>query len=105
MILLPLWAPFNIYEMSAWSRTIIVPLSLLWAYQPKTTLPPEQQVDELYATPEKTLPRKIGGVNHEGAPRGLVNWSTFFQRVDGAIKFCEWFGLKPFRSRSIKLCE
>jgi squalene-hopene/tetraprenyl-beta-curcumene cyclase len=31
MILLPKWAPFNIYEMSAWSRTIVVPLSLLWA--------------------------------------------------------------------------
>ena len=41
MILLPQWAPFNIYEMSAWSRTIIVPLSLLWACQPETKLPAE----------------------------------------------------------------
>ena len=47
MILLPKWAPFNIYEMSAWSRTIIVPLSLLWACQPATKLPAEQQIDEL----------------------------------------------------------
>lgn len=105
MILLPLWMPFNIYEMSAWSRTIIIPLSLLWAYQPKTTLPPEHHVDELYSTPEKTLPRKIGGVNQEGAQRGLMNWTTFFQRVDSAIKWCERLGFKPLRSRSIKLCE
>lgn len=105
MILLPLWAPFNIYEMSAWSRTIIVPLSLLWACQPKTVLPAEHQIDELYASPEKTLPRTIGGVNHECSTKGLINWSRFFQRVDQSIKLIEWLGIKPFRRRSIKLCE
>ncbi|WP_010588531.1 terpene cyclase/mutase family protein [Schlesneria paludicola] len=104
MILLPTWAPFNIYEMSAWSRTIIVPLSLLWACQPRTTLPSEHQIDELYAWPEKTLPRTIGGVNHEGS-HGWINWSKFFQRVDSAIKFGEWLGVKPLRKKSIKLCE
>jgi squalene-hopene/tetraprenyl-beta-curcumene cyclase len=105
MILLPLWAPFNIYEMSAWSRTIIIPLSLLWAYQPKTVLPPEHQIDELYARPEKTMPRTIGGVNHEGSNQGWINWTKFFQRVDATIKFGERLGLKPLRARSIKLCE
>ena len=104
MILLPLWAPFNIYEMSAWSRTIIVPLSLLWACQPLTKLPAEHHVDELYAWPEKTLPRTIGGVNHEGS-HGWINWSKFFQRVDRAIKFGERLGIKPLRQKSIKLCE
>lgn len=105
MILLPLWAPFNIYEMSAWSRTIIIPLSLLWACQPKTALAPEFQINELYATPEKTLPRTIGGVNHEGKVAGWINWSKFFQRVDGLLKLVERMGLKPLRQRSLKLCE
>ena len=105
MILLPLWAPFNIYEMSAWSRTIIVPLSLLWACQPCTMLPPEHQIDELYATPQKSLPRTIGGVNHEGPTRGWINWTRFFQRVDRLIKFGERLGIKPLRKRAIQLCE
>ncbi len=105
MILLPLWAPFNIYEMSAWSRTIIVPLSLLWACQPRTMLPPEHQIDELYATPQKSLPRTIGGVNHEGPTRGWINWTRFFQRVDRLIKFGERLGIKPLRKRAIQLCE
>ena len=105
MILLPLWAPFNIYEMSAWSRTIIVPLSLLWACQPKTTLPLEHQLTELYASPEKTLPKTIGGVNHEGSASGWINWTKFFQRVDRLIKFGERLGIKPLRRRSMKLCE
>lgn len=105
MILLPLWAPFNIYEMSAWSRTIIVPLSLLWACQPKTSLPAEHRVDELYATPQKSLPRRIGGVNQEGATKGWINWTKVFQRVDSMLKLIERLGLKPLRRRSIKLCE
>ena len=105
MILIPLWAPLNIYEMSAWSRTILVPLSLLWACQPKTQLPPEYHIDELYVTAQKSLPRTIGGVNHEGPARGWINWSKFFQRVDRVIKFIETLGVKPLRRRSIRLCE
>jgi len=104
MILLPKWAPFNIYEMSAWSRTIVVPLSLLWACQPKTVLPPEHQIDELYASPGKTMPRTIGGVNHEGH-QGWINWTRFFQRVDQGIKLAERIGLTPLRQRAIRLCE
>ncbi len=104
MILLPKWAPFNIYEMSSWSRTIIVPLSLLWACQPKTTLPAEHQIDELYANPARSLPRTIGGVNHEGS-LGWLNWTKFFQKVDSAIKLGERLGIKPLRKRAIRLCE
>jgi len=105
MILLPKWAPFNIYEMSAWSRTIVVPLSLLWACQPATKLPAEQQIDELYASPSRTMPREIGGVNHEGSSRGWINWTKLFQRMDRLIKFGERLGIKPLRKRAIKLCE
>ena len=34
MVLLPKWLPVNLYAVSAWSRTIIVPLSIVWAMQP-----------------------------------------------------------------------
>lgn len=39
IMMAPKWFPINIYEMSSWSRTIIVPLSLLWAFQPARELP------------------------------------------------------------------
>ena len=48
IMLVPKWAPFNIYEMSAWSRTIIVPLSILWAYKPVRKLPAELGIRELF---------------------------------------------------------
>ena len=37
MILVPNWFPINIYSMSAWSRTIIIPLSIMWAHKPTTS--------------------------------------------------------------------
>jgi squalene-hopene/tetraprenyl-beta-curcumene cyclase len=105
MILIPKWAPFNIYEMSAWSRTIIVPLSLLWAYQPQTKLPAGCQIDELYASTKKTMPSKIAGVNHDSSSPGWINWSQFFHRMDQVIKCGEKWGIKPLRNYAVKKCE
>ena len=34
LVLFPLWFPFNIYEMSSWSRAIVVPLSIISAHKP-----------------------------------------------------------------------
>ena len=44
MMLLPRWAYFNIYAMSSWTRTIVVPLSIFSAYKPVRRLPPEQGI-------------------------------------------------------------
>ena len=33
LVLLPDWFPFTIYKMSSWSRTIVVPLAIIWATQ------------------------------------------------------------------------
>ena len=105
MILLPDWSPFNIYEMSSWSRTIVIPLSLLWAFQPATTLPPEHQIDELYAGPERQFPRHIEGVNSEDDAGKLLTWTRFFRTVDQTIKLCERMGIMPLRQRALKHCE
>ncbi|WLD11924.1 terpene cyclase/mutase family protein [Planctellipticum variicoloris] len=105
MILLPDWAPFNIYEMSSWSRTIVIPLSLLWAFQPETRLPESHRIDELYASPDRQFPRHVEGVNHEADVGRLVSWTRFFRAVDSSIKFCERMGWKPLRKRALQQCE
>ncbi len=104
LMLIPRWSPFNIYEMSAWSRTIIVPLSLLWAFRPIYALPLEHGIGELYATPQKTLPRRCQGVNTEGR-RGWIDWAGVFHRVDQSVKLGEWLSLKPFRKHAVRLAE
>ena len=40
MMFLPNWAYFNIYAMSSWTRTIVVPLSMFYAHKPVREIPP-----------------------------------------------------------------
>ena len=47
-MLLPRWVYFNIYAMSSWTRTIVVPLSIFSAYKPVRRLPPNMGIAELF---------------------------------------------------------
>ncbi len=49
IVLLPRFFYFNIYEMSYWSRAIVIPLSILYARQPKREVPPEATIEEIFA--------------------------------------------------------
>src|SRR6185295_7986865 len=46
-LLLPCWFPINLYRVSAWSRTILVPLSIIWALQPVTRVDARLGISEL----------------------------------------------------------
>ena len=104
LVLLPNWCPFNIYEMSAWSRTIIVPLSLLWAHRPRRDLPAEGlHVRELFLRSPEELPVCMNKTDFvETAHKFGVNWQRFFSGVDRAYKFVERTGaLRPFRKAAV----
>ena len=61
-VLLPAWFPVNLYAVSSWSRTIIVPLSIVWALQPICRLSPEQGIRELFVRdPEHWPPLRCRG--------------------------------------------
>src|SRR5215468_7643344 len=47
IILLPAWAPINLYEMSSWTRGIVVPLSVMWASKPYCSVPEQLNIEEL----------------------------------------------------------
>src|SRR6201986_3409527 len=49
LMFFPSWFYFNIYEMSSWTRGIVIPLSIVWAKRPKMQLPENGRVDELFA--------------------------------------------------------
>ena len=48
IVLFPNWFYFNIYEISAWSRSILVPLAIIYAKKPYKKIPPEHSIDELF---------------------------------------------------------
>src|SRR5262249_27711644 len=51
MMLLPRWFYCNIYAMSSWTRTIVVPLSIFSAHQPVRQLPEQLGIRELFLEP------------------------------------------------------
>jgi len=94
MVLLPDWFPVNLNRVSAWSRTMIVPLSLMWAFKPVRHPPRRQGIAELFAdTPAPPAGRREGG------------WARFFRGVDRLLKACEATGLVPLRARAVQACR
>ncbi len=104
IILLPPWCPFNIYEMSAWSRTILIPLSLLWAFKPRHELPESQQFRELFRKSPEELPTTMppsAAVDALKRP-SWVNWHVVFDRVDRGLKLLDRWKMTPLRSEAIR---
>ena len=53
-ILLPRWAPFHIWRISYWSRTVLVPLAILTSLKPQAANPCGVGVAELFRIPPQT---------------------------------------------------
>src|SRR5258705_12987359 len=51
LVLLPTWFYFNIYEMSSWTRGIVIPMAILSTLRPDWHLPERARVDELFKDP------------------------------------------------------
>lgn len=106
LMLLPKWCPFNILEMSAWSRTIIVPLSLMWATQPVRDLNAELgergSIDELFLQRPNDLPVSMPA---RGATRRNQLWEKLFLSIDRVWKGIEWAKLLPLRSLAIRRAD
>ncbi len=94
MVLLPDWFPVNLRRVSAWSRTMIVPLSLMWAFKPVRHVPKQQGIAELFLA---DCPRDQAV--KEGA------WARFFRGVDRVMKGCEAVGFVPLRPRAVQACR
>jgi squalene-hopene/tetraprenyl-beta-curcumene cyclase len=80
MMFLPRWAYFNIYAMSSWTRTIVIPLSIFYAFKPVRELPQEHGIPELFLEPpEKSLwPHP--------PTRKFFTWTNFFLGLDYLVK-------------------
>jgi squalene-hopene/tetraprenyl-beta-curcumene cyclase len=91
MVFLPGGGPFTVYDMSSWSRTIFVPLSILYAHKPVVPTPPARGVSELFAP--APAPKPAG----DGA------WKRLFVGVDRALKTFERLpGAAALRRRAVQ---
>ncbi len=103
LVLLPKWFPVNIQALSAWSRTIVVPLTIISALRPVRRIEPRLGIRELFLKePENWPPLRCPGLH--GDP-GKLSWDGFFRAVDRTFKWLQRRRLLPFRRRAIMAAE
>lgn len=100
LVLLPTWSPINIYRMSAWSRTIVVPLAIMWAHRPVRHVATSHGIAELFIQPPDQWPElRCPGLENE---RGWFTWDNFFRTADRSLKFLERWRIKPLRKLALR---
>jgi squalene-hopene/tetraprenyl-beta-curcumene cyclase len=95
LLLLPRWCYVNLYAMSSWTRTIVVPLSIFSAHKPVRSLPPEKGIAELFLRPPSTplWPSR--------PTKSWLSWTNFFLGLDWLFKRVEpWLG--PVRRLAVR---
>lgn len=101
LVLLPRWSPICLESMSAWTRTIVVPLSIIWALQPVRAVPAAQGICELFLQPpEAWPPLRCPGMK----PGGPWSWERFFRLLDRLVKRAERWNLLP-RKRALRAAQ
>jgi squalene-hopene/tetraprenyl-beta-curcumene cyclase len=86
--------PLNfLYQMSSWTRAIVVSLSIVHAANPKRPIPAGFNLDELWAPGVSPAFRRDSR---------LLTWHNFFLAVDGFLKWWERRGSKNLRRRAVE---
>jgi squalene-hopene/tetraprenyl-beta-curcumene cyclase len=97
VMFLPTFCYFNIYELSYWTRTIIVPLFIVAAKKP--VVPVGFHIDDLFVGP---LSKMDCLSRSNGAPPLL---KRAFIWADTGLKFLEKVNLKSLRARALRKAE
>ena len=103
VVLLPKWFPVNLYAVSSWSRTIIVPLSIISALRPVRRLEPRQGIRELFLQepenwPLLHCPGLSGGT-------GARSWGRLFRTIDRLAQWCQRRRWLPLRQKALAAAE
>src|SRR5438270_3821269 len=99
IVLFPNWFWFNIYEISSWSRAILVPLSIAYAKKPFKKISSEMGIDELFP----------GG--HDNCDLHLkwsqkkISWRNFFLVLNHIAHYFERVHVRPLRSVALRKAE
>ncbi len=102
-VLLPRWFPVNLYAVSSWSRTMIVPLSIVSALEPVQALDASRGIRELFLRAPEDWPA-LGSPGRTGN-KGPLSWDRFFRTVDRLLKGCQRARLLPLRRRAIRKAQ
>jgi squalene-hopene/tetraprenyl-beta-curcumene cyclase len=88
IMLVPAWFPFNIYDISSWSRAIVVPLTIVYAHKPRKPYR-DLKFDEL-RTHRWTAPKR----------RGFL--ASVFRWADKALGVYDRVAYRPVRRLAVQ---
>ncbi len=99
LVLLPAWSPFNLHELSAWTRAIVVPLAVIHhakAAAPRAT------------TPDLSGLFPAGGPSAADGPgrtTPLLSWRNFFLVTNSLLKLYDRRPIGPLRRLALRRAE
>lgn len=99
IILFPNWFWFNIYEISSWSRAILVPLSICYAKKPFRKVPESTGIEELFLGGRQKARMRLAW------SKKLVSWRNFFLCIDRMVHWFEAVHIRPLRSIALKSAQ
>jgi squalene-hopene/tetraprenyl-beta-curcumene cyclase len=99
IVLFPNWFWFNIYEISSWSRAILVPLSIAYAKKPFKKVPPERGIDELFPNGRNNTEMRLKWDSK------VISWRNFFLVLDRMVHWFERIHIRPLRSIALRKAE
>ncbi len=98
IVFLPKWFYFHLDKVSAWTRTMITPLTIVTSHRPSRTLPAHQSIDELYVSEKARHKLMANGDSHR-------TFATIFISLDKVLKLVDRAGMTPLRRRALKRTE
>ena len=99
IVFFPRWCFFNIWEMSSWSRAMLMPLAIINHHKPTRHLPANKQLHELYPVGSE---REFLGVPSDAR---FWSWRNFVLRCDRLLKLLARLPWKPFREQALQRAE
>ncbi|MBV9670385.1 MAG: squalene--hopene cyclase [Acidobacteriales bacterium] len=99
IMLFPKWFWFNIYEISSWSRAILVPLSICYAHKPLKKIPAERGIDELFPQGRENMDL------HLEWDKRLISWRNFFLLLNTLVHWFERIHIRPLRKIALRAAE
>ncbi len=117
MMLLPRWFPFHVDRMSSWSRSIFVPLSVIWAFRPRVAIPAaaelhdirtggaEPALDTVPSHPDDPDGDDAAVDIHADFGVGARAWGVFFRAADAGLRRIERARFTPLRQRALDAAE
>ena len=97
LMLAPRWFPVHLSKISYWARTVVVPLLVICALQPRARNPKGVRVDELFSGRSAPLSSQAAKVQWQ--------WRVGFDWLDWALKRGHRLWPKRLRRHAIEQCR